>query len=319
MHVADFYTGEKIVLSFEFMPIRNGEDIDLKIISSAKDLLKYGPSFFTVTQSSSASLRGGNFVIASEMKKKLKVEVMSHMICADKTRSVIENELSEANYLGIKNIMALRGDPPWGEKEFKAKEGGFSYGYELVEEIMKKNWGEYILRGNDAKFFNLDKDAKFRPGTKTDFCVCVAGYPEGHRECKDRKLSIIHLKQKIDAGAKAVFTQMFYDATHYFEFVKDCRKAGIKVPIIPGIMPITFYGQVNFLKNTCAVNIPEEYLNEIEVNKDDEKKIIECSVKFTINLCRELLKKGVPGLHFYTLNNPKPAVQVLDCLSLKQA
>lgn len=315
MHVTKIYEEKKFVLSFELMPPRNGQDIN-KLFGKIENFMQFKPDFFTFTQSSSDSLRTGTDVLASLFQRKYDIEVMSHFICANKTNSDVENELTNLNYLDVENIMALRGDPPWGEKEFKTVDKGFSNAYQLVEEIQKKNRGEYILRGNDKEFFKLEEDAKFRQGTKTNFCVGVAGYPEGHRNCKDKLKNIQYLKQKVDAGANIIFTQMFYDAKYYFDFVKDCRNAGINVPIVPGIMPISFSGQIKFLKDTCAVTIPQDYLECLEKNKDNKEKFLECSVKFISKLCNKLKEKGVPGLHFYTLNNWKIINNVLRNLGV---
>ncbi|MBN2368154.1 methylenetetrahydrofolate reductase, partial [Candidatus Woesearchaeota archaeon] len=263
MQIKDFFQKDKFVLSIELMPPRNG--IGLKEIYDCVDnLLKFKPAFFTCTQGSSNSLRGGTAGVITEIKKKYNLECMHHLICANKSKNDIENELTQLHYFGVENILALRGDPPWGETEFRASENGFSQAYQLVEEIQKKNRGEYIIRGNDREFFKLPEGSAFRQGEKTDFCVGVAGYPEGHRDCKDKDLNLKHLKQKVDAGADLVFTQMFYTPEIYFEFVEDCRRAGVNVPIIPGIMPIPFKGQLDFLKNTCAVTIPQDFLTKIE-------------------------------------------------------
>ena len=266
MHITEFYKNNDFVFSFEIMPPRNGIDIK-KIINGIESLRKYDPKYVSITQSSSDSLRGGSAAIATKIKS-MNIEPLSHFVCAKKTRNDIENELMGLHYLDIQNILAIRGDPPWGESEFKPFGNGFSYAHELVHEIQNKNRGEYIIRGNDKDFFKLDEGAKFRKGVKTNFCVGVAGYPEGHRDCKDPKLNIKYLKRKIDEGANYVIAQMFYKPEYYFSFVKNCRENGITVPIIPAVMPILFYNQIKFLKETCAITIPEDYLACLDSNKN---------------------------------------------------
>ena len=315
MHFKEIYENKKNILSIEVMPVRNGDDIE-KFYANVETLSKLKPKFITVTQSSKSSLRSGNHIIASEIKKRFNVETVAHLICAEKSIYDIENILTEYHYLGIKNIMALRGDPPWGQKEFKAAAAGFTYAKDLVKEIQNKNNGKYILRGNDLEFYKLDQHAKYREGTKTDFGVGVAGYPESHRDCKDKKLNIKYLKEKVDEGADAVFTQMFYSPEVFFKFVDDCKNAGITVPIIPGIMPITFYSQVNFIKNICGVEIPNDYLSKLEENKDDKQKLLDVSVEYMTNLCKTLMKKGIPGLHFYTMNNADAITRIVSSLEI---
>ena len=310
MHTAEFYKSTNFVFSFEVMPPRNGNDIEC-VFNGIKKLQKYNPKFITITQSTSNSLRGGSAAIAANIKS-MGMEPMNHVICANKSKNDIENELIQLHYLGVKNILVIRGDPPWGENEYKKVENGLMYGYQLVQEIQKKNRGEYIIRGNDKQFFKLDENAKFRQGVKTNFCVAVAGYPEGHRECKDPQLNIEYLKKKVDEGANLIITQMFYNVDYYFKFVKECRDAGITVPIIPGVMPILFYNQINFLKETCAVTIPDDYLACLEKNTNNKEKFLKCSVDFITKLCDELMQKGVPGLHLYTLNNFGIADKILS-------
>ena len=254
MHITEFYKNKEFVLSFEIAPPRNGEDID-KVYKCVEKIMEFNPSFITVTQGSGGSLRGGTAAIASTIKRKFGVEVVSHITCLDKSNKMIENELITNHYLGIENIMALRGDPPWGDKKFIPVKDGFSYASEFVEEIQRKNNGKYILRHNDWKFFKLEQDAKYRLGEKTNFCVGIAGYPEGHRECKDEIKNIEFQKLKVDTGSDIIFSQILYDSKHYFKFVKDCKEKQISVPIIPGIMPITFNGQINFITETCGVKL----------------------------------------------------------------
>ena len=180
--------------------------------------------------------------------------------------------------------------------------------------IMVFSLGVFAEEVTDVDFEELDVNSIYRHGVKTNFCVGVAGYPEGHKECKDKTLNVKYLKEKVDAGANIIFTQMFFNANLYFDFVNDCRAAGITVPIVPGILPITFFGQIKFLENVCDVTIPDEYKEFVTNNKDDKQKIMEYSVEFITKLCEELKEKGVPGLHMYTMNNFDASQKILENL-----
>ena len=302
MQITKFYENNDFVISIEVMPPRNGVNIN-KILDGVKKLQQFDPKFVAVTQGTSKSLRGGSCALAYQIKNKLGIESVRHFISVGKSKFVIENELTKLNYLEIENIMALRGDPPWGEDNYQPKPDELSYAKELVEEIQKRNKGLYLKRKSDSQFEELDENSIYRNGVKTNFCVGVAGYPEGHRECKDKSLNVKYLKEKVDAGANIIFTQMFYDSQLYFDFVDDCKNAGINVPIIPGILPITFPGQIDFLEKVCDVTIPTEYKDFVLKNIDNKEKITEFSVEFTTKLCKELKSKGVPGVHMYSMNN----------------
>jgi methylenetetrahydrofolate reductase (NADPH) len=313
MHITKFYEDNDFVLSIEIMPPRNGVDIN-KVLEGIKKLQIFDPKFVAVTQGTQMSLRGGSSALAHQIKSKLGIESVRHFTLVGKSKFVIENELTKLNYLEIQNIMALRGDLPWGEDKCKEKPDELKFAKDLVDEILRKNQGLYFKRKTDVDFEELDENSIYRNGIKTNFCVGVAGYPEGHKECKDKTLNVKYLKEKVDAGANIIFTQMFFNANLYFDFVNDCRAAGIVVPIVPGILPITFFGQIGFLEKVCDVTIPDEYKELITNNKNDKQKIMDYSVEFITKLCKELKSKGVPGLHMYTMNNFDASQKILENL-----
>merc|ERR1719473_128565 len=221
------------------------------------------------------------------------LDVMMHLTCTNMAKEKLLEALQQCKEAGICNILALRGDPPAGVNtgEWKQVEGGFRYATDLVKYI-RQEFGDF-------------------------FCVGVAGYPEVHLECESAEDDLKHLKEKIDAGGDLIVTQLFYDNQEFLGFVKKCRAMGITVPILPGIMPIQSYSGFKKMTSLCKTKVPD-WINEgLEPLKDDEQKVKDYGVKVGVEMCKELLKNGVPGLHFYTLNLESAVMRIIDGLQLR--
>jgi len=215
------------------------------------------------------------------------VEVVPHLICGGNTRDEIDSKLDNLRFMGIRNLVALRGDSTLGEKRFTPLPEGYRYASELVEGIRSyKTGAEY-------------------------FCIGVGGYPEKHFEAANIETDILNLKKKIDAGADYIITQMFFDNKVYYDFVKRCREAGITVPIIPGLKPISTARQVNMLPESFSLNIPVELTDEIAKAKDDKEAIYRIGTEWCAMQCKDLIRNGVPAVHFYTMGKSGNIVEIL--------
>jgi len=231
--------------------------------------------------------RPGTVGISAAIKYKYKVEVIPHIICGGFTREETENGLIDLHFLDIQNLLAIRGDNLPGEKFFRPTKGGHEYALGLIDQILDLNKGIYT-------------DEELQNTHPTNFSVGVAGYPEKHIESPNVQTDIKYLKMKVDAGAEYIVTQMFFDNQFYFDFVKNCRDAGISVPIIPGLKPISTKSQLTRLPKTFNISIPEELQKEIE-KCPDNNSAREAGVEWAVKQSRELLNFGVPVLHYYTM------------------
>lgn len=292
----------KVLLSFEILPPLKGKSIQT-LYEGIDPLMEFNPAFINVTyhreeyvykkrekgflEKVSIRKRPGTVGICTAIMNKYDVEAVPHLICGGFTKEETENALIDLNFLGIKNVLALRGDPIKTEQHFIPEKGGNEYAIDLVKQIRELNNGIY----NDDDMQNA---------TPTDFCIGVAGYPEKHFEAPNLETDLIHLKNKIDAGAEYIVTQLFYDNAGYFRYVDLCRKAGINVPIIPGLKPLTKRSQLQAITKFFHVSLPYDLSREIEACRSDED-VMKIGTEWTINQCRELIKSGVPCLHFYTM------------------
>jgi methylenetetrahydrofolate reductase (NADPH) len=215
------------------------------------------------------------------------VDVVPHLICGGFSKEDTEYALIDFHFLGINNILALRGDPPKGMRVFVPEKEGHPYANGLVEQIVAMNKGKYI-------------DEEMENTTPTDFCVGVAGYPEKHIESPNTISELKFLKQKIDAGAEYIITQMFFDNEKYFTFVKNCRESGITVPIIPGLKPITTLRDINILPQVFNIDIPEALVKAIAGCKNNEEAFL-VGIEWSIQQSKELIRYGVPVLHYFTI------------------
>jgi methylenetetrahydrofolate reductase (NADPH) len=303
------------LISLEILPPSKGKGIDsiYKIIDGFKE---FNPSFINVTYHRAEQTfkkrsdgkferieirkRPGTVGICAAIMNKYNIDTVPHIICGGFTKEETENALIDLHYLGVKNVLALRGDAAANEKFFTPHPKGHNYSDTLVDQIIDMNNGIY-----------LEED--IIDGLKTDFCIGVAGYPEKHFESPNIDTDIYFLKKKIDNGASYITTQMFFENKKYFDYVAKCREHEIHVPIIPGLKPITTKKQLNVLPSVFNVDIPVELSKEMQKSKSDA----DCELigqEWLLNQCKDLLKNQVPVLHFYTLGKPHIIQNVLKAL-----
>lgn len=293
----------KTLFSFELLPPLKGHNINL-IYKTIDPLLEFNPSFINITyhqeevvykkhesgllEKKSVRKRPGTVAISAAIKYKYSsVDVVPHLICGGFTKADTEYALIDFHYLGINNILALRGDPPKPQRLFTPEKFGNSYASELVTQITNMNKGRYL----DEEMQNI---------TPTDFCVGVAGYPEKHIESPNLSSDLHFLKMKVDAGAEFVITQMFFDNQKYFDFVKKCREHGILVPIIPGLKPITTLHDIKALPQVFNIDIPEDLVKELLKCKTNEDAF-RVGIEWAVQQSRGLINFGVPVLHYFTI------------------
>lgn len=294
MKISEYYKKQKHTISFEFFPPKTAEG-ETKLFQTVADLKKLAPSFVSVTYGAMGNTQANTLRLVEEIKHTIGLEVAAHLTCVAHSRGEIERILTTLHDKGIENIVALRGDPPQGETQFEAPPDGFHYAAELVRFIRQ------------------------HPRLGQAFDLSVAGYPEGHPECKDKAKDLEHLKRKVDEGADAVVTQLFFENRHYFDFVKRVRKLGITVPIVPGIMPVTHGPQIEKFSRMCGAEIPKEIHDAIARFGEDQASIMKFGIEYATRQCEELLRGGAPGLHFYTLNQSLATRQIFANLHLARA
>ena len=313
MKVTDHINGHQdTAISFEILPPLKGKTIE-SIYNNLDPLMEFKPAFINVTYHRSEQVfkkradgtfekievrkRPGTVGICAAIMNHYKVDAVPHLICGGFNAQETENALIDLAFLGIDNLLVLRGDAPKNETLFEPEEGGHAYAIDLLKQAVNLNHGIY-----------LEED--IRDGYKTQFCIGVAGYPEKHFEAPNLQSDLRYLKMKVDAGADYITTQMFFDNKKYFEFVKNCREAGIEVPIIPGLKPITTKRQLSVLPRTFHVDIPTELSNEImKCKTDSEVEIV--GAEWLLQQSRELKKEGAPVLHYYTLSKPNVIANVV--------
>lgn len=316
MKVIEFLEkASKPLISFEIIPPLRGGDVQ-QIFYIVEELMKFNPPFIDVTSHSAEvqyeetptgikkkikRKRPGTIGLCVAIKNKFNVETVPHLLCRGFTREETEDALIELNYLGIENVLAIRGDDKGYKKPIPMGKTSNEYAVELVEQIANMNKGIY-----------LEED--LLDATATNFCIGVGGYPEKHYEAPNLKTDIYYLKQKVNAGADYIVTQMFFDNKHFFEFRKMCKEAGIKVPIIPGLKIITSKSHLTNLPRDFFIDIPEELSSEIL--EADSKHTIEIGVNWALKQVEELVSGGVPGIHFYILQNVKPINMLFKKLKL---
>lgn len=293
---------KKTLISFELLPPLKGDDIDT-VYSTLDPLMEFKPPYLNITYHQEEVVykkinhtmverkviwkRPGTVAISAALKSRYKVVVVPHLICGGFTREETENALIDLNFLGVNNLLAVRGDPNSESKIFTPEEGGHVHSIDLLKQIMNMNRGIY-----------LDEDLQHP--APTDFSVGVAGYPEKHPEAPNMESDLHFLKKKIDAGADFVVTQMFFDNAKYFSFVDNCRKKGISVPIIPGIKPISLYEHLSYLPKTFNISLPEELVKAVLKCKH-KNEIKQVGVEWAIEQSKELFAAGVPVVHYYTM------------------
>lgn len=290
------------LFSIEILPPLKGKGI-ADIFATLDPLMDFKPPFIDVTyhredyvykkrdggllEKVTVRKRPGTVGICAAIMAKYKVEAVPHLICGGFTKQETEDVLVEFNYIGVKNVLALRGDAVKSEGVFVPEPKGNNYAIDLVEQIKKMNKGVYL-------------EEELENGTKSDFCIGVAGYPEKHFEAPNMQTDLKFLKAKADAGSDYIVTQMFFDNKKFFEFVGKCKEMGVNVPIIPGLKPITQKSQLLMLPRIFHIDIPEELYEEVEKCKNDHE-VKKVGIEWGIRQCKELIQFGVPCLHFYTM------------------
>jgi len=304
----------KPTLSVEIIPPRNGERVE-KVLRKVEDLMEVSPDFISITRGAGGSLRGGTVPIAYLIKQKFDIETMAHLTCIDTPVEELENSLIDHWYLDIDNILALRGDPP------RDTSPGYGHGRDvhfhkyardLVRQIKNINSGHYLIREIDIKKRKISPDRSYREGARTDFCISVAGHPEGHPECPDPEIAAGHLKEKVKSGAEFIMTQMVFDPEIYRKFIDQCKALEIHIPIIPGVRPITRYKSIARIENFFAVSVSDNFKDQLKALDKDKARTK--GIELTIKLCRDLLKAGAPGIHLYIMNDVSVGKEIITQL-----
>lgn len=291
MHFGEVYAnrGDRPIISFELFPPKTDEAMQ-GLRQTMPQLADLRPDFMTVTYGAGGSTRIRTLEVASAVQNEFRIPTACHLTCVGSSRAELDGLLTQIQGAGIRNIVALRGDPPKGETNFVTAADGYSNANQLVTHI--RGWERTPGRGR--------------------FGLAVAGYPEKHVEARDLATDLAHLKSKVEQGADIVITQLFYDNRCFFEFVKAARALGITVPIIPGLLPILSAKQVMRITALCGARLPEDLAEELQAAGDDAAKGEEIGVRQCIRQASELIEAGVPGIHFYVLNKSAHMRRIMD-------
>ncbi len=282
-------TSAEPVFSFEFFPPKTDEG-ERNLRLTLEDLRAFDPDFVSVTYGAGGTTRARTVEVTKWLKQDLGIEAMAHLSCVGSTREELQEILDDVAAAGIENVLALRGDPPRGETEWKPHPGGLHYSTELAALITERY----------------------------PFAVGAACFPEVHPEAPDMAHDLRFLRDKVEAGASFLITQLFFDNELYFRFVQEARAAGIEVPILPGIMPITDVGQIKTITGMCGASIPQRLLEALEWRAGDREAVLQLGVAYATLQCAELLARGAPGIHFYTLNRSPATRAILSAQRLLQ-
>ena len=305
MKITEKFQQGRTLFAFELLPPLKGGTI-ASIYRTIDVLREYAPSYINVTyhreevkfiereggllERKVVRKRPGTVGISAAITARYGIDAVPHLICGGFSADETEDALIEMNFLGIDNVLALRGDNIKGEHTFRPHGNGHMHACELVCQITGMNQGKYL-------------SGEVEHPAPTDFCIGVAGYPEKHAEAPNVQSDIDHLKEKVEAGADYIVTQMFFDNSKYFAFVEKCRQAGIDVPIVAGLKPFSTKAQLSMLPQIFGVNIPEELSRAVE-NAPDNEAVRQVGIEWAEAQCRELIKAGVPAIHFYTMGRP---------------
>lgn len=301
------------LISFEVLPPLKGGSMKA-IFETLDPLMEFKPPFIDVTyhreeflykkresgyyEKTAIRKRPGTVGICASIMHRYGVDAVPHLICGGFTLEDTENALIDLNFLNIKNVLALRGDARQFEGKFIQEEGGHAYALDLIKQIADMNRGKYL-------------DSNIENGEKTDFCIGIAGYPEKHFESPNMALDLTYTKAKIDAGANYIVTQMFFDNQKYFEYVKQCRAAGINVPIVPGLKPLTKVYQINSLPRLFHIDLPADLVDEATKAKTAEARR-QVGVEWCAQQSKELKAAGVPCLHYYTMGDSDTIREIVE-------
>lgn len=298
--------------SFELVPPLKGSDIS-KLYNAIEPLMEFAPPFINITyhrdeiefrqkadgtfEKITITKRPGSVAIAAAIMKRFPIEVVPHLICGGASKHKIENDLLDLNFMDIQNVVALRGDAIPGQKYFAPEPDGHRYSCELVQQIHNMNQGIYL-------------DENITDAVPTNFCIGVAAYPEKHYEAPNLDIDIENLKRKVDAGADYIVTQMFFDNDCFYRFTDRCRAAGIDVPIIPGLKPISTHTHIEMLPRAFSIDIPQDLMKEVRKCKDN-KEIYQAGIEWCTAQSKDLLAHGVPSIHYYTMGKADNIREIL--------
>lgn len=317
MKVTEYFekAGKKTLMSFEILPPIKGGSMQ-QIFDILDPLMEFEPPFVDVTyhreefvynqrpsgyyEKTAIRKRPGTVGICASIMHRYGVDAVPHLICGGFSKEETENALIDLNFLAINNVLALRGDARRFEDKFVPEKEGHKFALDLVKQMMEMNEGNYL-------------DKNIENGSKTDFCIGVAGYPEKHFEAPNLDSDLIFLKEKVDAGAAYIVTQMFFDNDAYFNFVDKCRAVGINVPIVPGLKPITAKYQMNSIPRKFFVNMPDDFVKAITACKDRDA-VKQVGLEWCIAQSKELKAKGVPCLHYYTMGDVKTTKKIAKAI-----
>lgn len=291
MSITDAYGSGRFGLSFELFPPKTPES-EAMMWRSVEELMQFDPALITCTYGAGGSTQNKTLDVITEVRRRHDVPVASHLTCVGSTVSELRAYLEEATERGVAAIVALRGDPPKGETEFRPVAAGLRYAAELVA----------LVRDEFP-----------------DLGILVAGYPETHQEAASPEADLANLKRKCDAGGDVIVTQLFYDNADFFRFRDRCEGLGITQPIVPGVMPVTNYPQIRRIASLCKARLPEAFTRPFEAAGEDEAAQFEAGVEYAARQVEELIAGGIPGLHLYVLNKSPAAIRVLEHVGLPRS
>lgn len=285
MKIKELFKNQQPTVSFEFFPAKTPEGKS-NLIKTIRELKPLGPSFVSMTYGAGGGTRNETISLVSEIKNEIGIEAAAHLTCVGHSKAELEMVLKDLEKAGIENVVALRGDPPKGQTSFKPHPDGFAHASQLVA-LIRKNFS---------------------------FNIAVAGYPEKHIEAASLQEDLSHLKEKISAGGDVIITQLFFNNKDYFSYVEQVHRLGITAPVLAGIMPITDVDQIKRFAQLCGAKLPPNLIQRLESAGADKEQVIKIGIQHAIEQCRELLKKGAPGIHFYTLNKSRSTQEIFSTL-----
>lgn len=300
------------LFTFELLPPLKGHSIE-RIYTAIDRLIEFNPAYINFTSHRNEisyferpdgllerkviRIRPGTIALAAAVKYKYNITVVPHILCGGFSREETENALIEMNFLGLDNVLALRGDPQKGSRRFLPEKDGHTHTYELVKQITNMNNGRYL-------------EESLEDTSQTNFCIGVAGYPEKHFEAPNKQVDIENLKHKVESGASYIVTQMFFDNGRFCRFRDECRKNGITVPIIPGLKPISALNDIKLLPQAFHIDLPNDLVKTVQKCKTD-KDAREVGIEWATMQSKELIKEGAPGLHYYTLGRSDNVARIV--------
>jgi methylenetetrahydrofolate reductase (NADPH) len=288
MKISELFASGKPVVSFEFFPPKTAEGVE-QLYRTVEELRPCRPSFVSVTYGAGGSTRDRTLELVTRIQRELGILTMAHLTCVGSSRTEIRETVRRLQDGGIENILALRGDPPKGDTEFRPAPDGFRFASELIAFLREHTSG---------------------------LCIGAACYPEGHVEMKDLEVDLANLVGKVGQGVDFLVSQLFFDNEDYRAFVRRARSAGIRAPIVPGLMPVTNVSQVERFTRMCGARIPQELYRRLRIVANDPSAVVATGVQWAVDQGRALLREGAPGLHFYTLNRSSASLAVHAALGL---